>query len=266
MRRNLVGADRFHTAHDEFSIDRAENRLIHAALRKVLGVASVADHQRLARELAFAFADVPISRDPLHDFQRVQLDRNMRTYREALDWARLILQGLSPTSAVGGHQASSLLFPMEKLFETYVAKHFKKQLPAHLVLGTQVRRHHLVRHGDAQWFQLRPDMVISRQGIDVLVLDAKWKLLDAGQDTSAGKYGLNQGDFYQLHAYGRSYLGGQGVLALVYPRTDQLDRPLPVFDFPGSEGFQLWVLPFCLKQSEVLLPDGWMWPEHDTTS
>ncbi|CAD7386107.1 5-methylcytosine restriction system specificity protein McrC [Xanthomonas arboricola] len=54
---------------------------------------------------------------------------------------------------------------MEKLFETYVAKHFKKQLTAHLVLGTQVRRHHLVRHGDAQWFQLRRDMVISRQGI-----------------------------------------------------------------------------------------------------
>jgi 5-methylcytosine-specific restriction enzyme subunit McrC len=129
LRRNLVRADRFHTAHDEFGTDRPENRLIHAALRKMLGVASAADHQQLARELAFAFADVPISRDPLHDFQRVQLDRNMRTYREALDWARLILQGLSPTSAVGGHQAPSLLFPMEKLFKTYVAKHFKKQLP-----------------------------------------------------------------------------------------------------------------------------------------
>ncbi|WP_338121459.1 McrC family protein [Xanthomonas cannabis] len=266
VRRNLVGADRFHTAHDEFSTDRAENRLIHAALRKVLGVASVADHHRLARELAFAFADVPISRGPLHDFQRVQLDRNMHTYREALDWDRLILQGLSPTSAVGGHQAPSLLFPMEKLFETYVAKHFEKQLPAHLALGTQVRRHHLVRHCDAQWFQLRPDMVISRQGIDVLVLDTKWKLLDAGQDTSAGKYGLNQGDFYQLHAYGRSYLSGRGVVALVYPCTDQFDRPLPVFDFPGSEGLQLWVLPFCLKKSKVLLPDGWTWPEHNTTS
>lgn len=102
-----------------------------------------------------------------------------------------------------------------------------------------------MRHCDAQWFQLRPDMVISRQGIDVLVLDTKWKLLDAGQDTSAGKYRLNQGDFYQLHAYGRSYLSGRGVVALVYPCTDQFDRPLPVFDFPGSEGLQLWVLPFC---------------------
>ncbi|WAH63899.1 5-methylcytosine restriction system specificity protein McrC [Xanthomonas hortorum] len=151
---------------------------------------------------------------------------------------------------------------MEKLFETYVAKHFKKQLPAHLVLGT----HHLVRHGDAQWFQLRPDMVIGRQGIDVLVLDNKWKLLDAGQNTSTGKYGLNKGDFYQLHAYGRSYLGGQGVVALVYPRTDQLDRPLPVFDFSGSERLQPWVLPFCLKKSEVLLPDGCGWPERNTTS
>ncbi|PPU51708.1 hypothetical protein XarbCFBP6827_08935 [Xanthomonas arboricola] len=53
---------------------------------------------------------------------------------------------------------------------------------------------------------------------------------------------------------------------MVYQRTDQLDHPLPVFDFSGSEGLQLWALPFCLKQSEILLPDGWRWPEHDTTS
>ncbi|MBB3854731.1 5-methylcytosine-specific restriction endonuclease McrBC regulatory subunit McrC [Xanthomonas arboricola] len=86
----------------------------------------------------------------------MQLDRNMRTYREVPDWARLAFQGLSPKFSAGSYQAPSLLFPTEKLLETYVAKHFKKQLPAHLVLGTQVKRHHLVRHGDAQWFQLRP--------------------------------------------------------------------------------------------------------------
>ncbi|PPU51707.1 hypothetical protein XarbCFBP6827_08930 [Xanthomonas arboricola] len=59
LRRNIVRADRLDATHDEFSNDRAENRLIHGALRKVLGVASVAEHQRLARELAFTFADVP---------------------------------------------------------------------------------------------------------------------------------------------------------------------------------------------------------------
>lgn len=260
LRRNLVRADRFHTAHDEFSTNRPENRLIHTALRKVLGATRVTDHQRLARELLTLFAEVPVSRDPDQDMQRVQLDRNMRTYREALDWTRLILQGLSPTSAAGAQHAPSLLFPMERLFEAYVAKHFQKQLPGHLALDTQVRRHHLVHHGGAKWFELRPDMVVSQQSTDVLVLDTKWKLLDAGRDNGTDKYGLQQNDFYQLHAYGRSYLGGRGVVALVYPRTDKLDQPLPVFDFPGSEGLQLWVLPFCLKQAEVLLPKGWEWP------
>ena len=86
-------------------------------------------------------------------------------------------------------------------------------------------------------------------------------LLDAGQANGTHKYGLQQDDFYQLHAYGRSYLDGQGVVALVYPRTDKLNQPLPVFDFPGSEGLRLWVLPFCLTRAEVLLPEGWVWPE-----
>ena len=29
------------------------------------------------------------------------------------------------------------------------------------------------------------------------------------------KYGLSQGDFYQLQAYGQSYLGGQGDVVLI---------------------------------------------------
>lgn len=260
LRRNLTRADRFHTAHDEFSADRPENRLIHAALRKVLGVSHDADHQRLARELVFAFTDVPVSQDPEKDFPRVQLDRNMRSYRDALDWAGMVLRDFTPTSAIGDQQAPSLLFPMEKLFEAYVAHHLQKQLPGPFRLHAQAKRHHLVRHEGAHWFQLRPDLVVSRQGTDVLVMDTKWKLLDSTEEGGPRRYDLSQGDFYQLHAYGRSYLGGQGAVVLIYPRTDHFDQPLPVFDFPSSEGLQLWVLPFCLERSELVLPEGWAWP------
>ena len=70
------------------------------------------------------------------------------------------------------------------------------------------------------------------------------------------KYGLSQGDFYQLQAYGQSYLDGVGDVVLIFPRTSAFDQPLPVFDFPKTEGLRLWVLPFCLKSRQMSIPES----------
>ncbi len=109
LQQNLHRADRFFTEHDEFSIDRPENRLLHAALWRVLTVSASQTNQRLARELRFVFADIPMSTQPRVDFQRVCLDRGMGHYAGALSWARLILDEKSPLTGTGGHCAPSLL-------------------------------------------------------------------------------------------------------------------------------------------------------------
>lgn len=86
------------------------------------------------------------------------------------------------------------------------------------------------------------------------MLDTKWKLLDSQASSGSTKYGLSQGDLYQLYAYGQSYLDGQGDIVLIYPRTEFFSEPLPVFEFPKSQELKLWVLPFCLREHSVLTP------------
>jgi 5-methylcytosine-specific restriction enzyme subunit McrC len=254
LRQNLYRADRFFTEHDEFSTDRPENRLLRAALRRVLMLSASQANQRLARELQFVFADVPASTQPRIDFQRLRLDRGMGCYADALAWARLILDEESPLTGTGGNHAPSLLFPMEAVFEAFVAKHLAKQLARPLILKTQAHRHHLVRHREQNWFRLIPDLLVSEAGRDALVLDTKWKLLDGLKANGTDKYGLSQGDFYQLQAYGQSYLDGHGDVVLIYPKTAAFDRPLPEFEFPKSERLRLWVLPFCLKTKRLEVP------------
>ncbi|RMV41698.1 5-methylcytosine-specific restriction protein C, partial [Pseudomonas syringae pv. papulans] len=101
---------------------------------------------------------------------------------------------------------------------------------------------------------LKPDLLIKDAKKDLLVLDTKWKLLDGLKANGTNKYGLAQGDFYQLQAYGQSYLNGSGDVVLIYPRTGAFDRPLPVFEFPKTGGLRLWVLPFCLKSRQLMVP------------
>lgn len=254
LRQNLFRADRFFTEHDEFSTDRPENRLLHAALRRVLILTGMQANQQLARELDFVFADVPPSSQTRIDFQQVRLDRGMGYYADALAWARLILNEESPLTGSGHHSAPSLLFPMEAVFEAYVAKHLLRQLTPSLILKTQARSHHLVRHREQNWFRLKPDLLIRDSVRDLMVLDTKWKLLNGMKANGTDKYGLSQSDFYQLQAYGLSYLDGVGDVVLIYPRTDAFDDPLHVFTFPKSRGMRLWVLPFCLKRRRLKLP------------
>ncbi len=254
LRRNLCRRDRFFAQFDEFSPDRPENRLLHAALRRALPWTTSQTNQQLARELCFVFAEVPASQHPAADFQRVRLDRGMAHYDGALAWARLILQDESPLTGAGGHRAPSLLFPMEAVFEAFVAKHLARQLGQGFALRTQARSLSLVRHLEQNWFRLKPDLLVQASKANRLVLDTKWKLIYSQQATGSDKYGLNQGDFYQLHAYGQSYLDGDGDVVLIYPKTDAFNKALPVFEFPKSSGLRLWVLPFCLENKRLLLP------------
>ncbi|MBL8298899.1 MAG: McrC family protein [Rhodanobacteraceae bacterium] len=265
LRQNLCRRDRFHAEYDEFSTDRPENRLLHAALREVLSWTTVQEHQQLTRELCFALAEVPMSEHVAADFRRVRLDRGMAGYADALAWARLILQDESPLTGSGVHDAPSLLFPMEAVFEAFVTHHLARRLAPGLTLRPQARSRALVRHQQQDWFQLQPDLLIQASGTHRCVLDAKWKLLDQDKTGARAKYGLDPSDFYQLHAYGQSYLDGQGDVVLIYPRTDTFDQPLPVFEFPKSRGLRLWVLPFCLQHAQLLLPacgglDGMLMP------
>jgi 5-methylcytosine-specific restriction enzyme subunit McrC len=254
LRRNLCQRDRFFAEFDEFSPDRPENRLLHAALRRALAWTTSQTHQQLARELCFVFAEVPASPHPSADFQRVRMDRGMAHYDGALAWARLILEDESPLTGAGGHLAPSLLFPMEAVFEAFVTKHLGRQLGSAFTLRTQARTLSLVRHREQDWFRLKPDLLVQASKVNCLVLDAKWKLIDSQQATRSDKYELDQGDFYQLHAYGQNYLDGHGDVVLIYPKTDAFKQALPVFEFPKSSGLRLWVLPFCLREKRLLLP------------
>ncbi len=254
LHQNLCRADRFFTEHDKFSTDRPENRLLHSALRCALLLSASQANQQFASELCFVFADIPPSSQSELDFQRVRLDRGMGHYGDALAWARLILEEESPLTGTGRNRAPSLLFPMEAVFEAFVAKHLAKQLAQGSTLKTQARSFSLVRHQGQSWFRLKPDLLVRESVGDRLVLDTKWKLIDGSRANGTDKYGLSQADFYQLHAYGQSYLDGVGDVILIYPKTGTFSKPLDVFDFPKATGLRLWVLPFCLRERTLAIP------------
>ena len=249
MRQPVGRQHFFQLRHDIFSPNRPENRLLKTALDKVCRNAKEPNNWRLAHELAGLLSEVPCSKDPSADFRLWRKDRLMAHYQPVKPWCELVLGEHMPTAVKGSWHGISLLFPMEKLFEKYVAAKIKQTLVNDYRLKTQVAQQTLCTHQDKGFFELRPDMLIEKNKKALVILDTKWKLVRQNDE----KYGLSQSDFYQLFAYGHKYLAGNGVLMLIYPKTSNFDKPLPIFEF--SPQLHLWVVPFDLD-NDVLVLEG----------
>ena len=118
---------------DEFTVDNWDNRILWAAACRLKQVAGAFDSQ--AAKLVWtpfekllswfsSVADVLITPE---DFRRSQLGRTSRYYRNALAWARSLLQG-SDLPALRG-QVPPLLLSTHQAFEKYVEAVARGALP-----------------------------------------------------------------------------------------------------------------------------------------
>ena len=247
MRQPLGRQHHFQIRHDVFLPDRAENRLIKMALEQVAKTTQDASNWRLANELRSMLVEIPGSKQVQADFRAWSRDRLMAHYLSIKPWCELILNQQMPIAVSGQWQGMSLLFPMEKLFERYVAGWLQRNLLPGAKVTPQASRHSLCLHEGKPIFRLEPDLLVQHGG-EEWVLDTKWKRLNGADRTI--KYGLSQSDFYQLYAYGQKYLKGQGEMVLIYPFWADFQQPLAQFDF-GSE-LKLHALPFDLDEERLM--------------
>ena len=181
------------------------------------------------KNLLNSFSEVSESTDITGDFDKYVPDRNMKDYTTALMWCRVFLLGKSFSAFSGSEVAFALLFPMETLFESYIAQKLRKFLnPKDFTVSAQDRSFHLFDY--PRQFLMKPDIVVKRKRDGaVFVLDTKWKLLSQAK----ANYGISQADMYQMYAYQKKYQAEN--ISLLYPVTDTLntDRQIP---FQSNDG------------------------------
>lgn len=233
IRLNAVHKERFYIEYDVFSADRPENRLIKSTIRFLQKVCSSSKLQKDLYTLSAAFESVEFSADYTQDFAKITDDRNMSEYATILQWCRVFLYRNSFTPFIGSGVAYALLFPMEKVFESYVAGQLKKRLshPKYSLM-TQHRLHHLYDEPE-QRFLLKPDIVVACDG-GTVVLDTKWKMLSPD-----GNHGISQSDMYQAYAYHKKYTAL--TVFLVYPWTTEVAEIKDPIIYRSKDGVSVQV-------------------------
>ena len=260
LRHNLIHKERFYVQYEEFSANRPINRLLKSTLLLLQRLSRNETNLSHIRQAQLYFEDIPASSNIDADLVRARVDRTMPLYNRLFPWARLFLKRAAPTTWKERNPALALLFPMERIFEDYVA---------HLVglaaagtnwkVSTQENRHYLMEknpEGNRE-FRLRPDIVTRRgagEYCEVCVMDTKWKRLN--REDKQGHYGISQPDLYQMYAYGKKYqkAGTAPGLYLLYPRSKNFEKS---FEYEYEAGLCLTVFPVDLgeeKPLDALLP------------
>ena len=230
LRMNSIHKERFAVTYDEFTQDCPENKLIKSCLNYLKRHTTSNSSQKRLREMMFIFDQVQQSSSIEKDFRLCNHSNRLQNhYAHVMQWVALFLGKQSLVSFSGKHLSLALLFPMERIFEDYVAFIMKKKF-SNWTIKTQDCHHHLIEnHQERSIFQLRPDIVMSKDWwwIPPIVLDTKWKLID--ETNRKKKYNISQSDMYQLFAYAEKYWCQDVVL--IYPKTDQFTENLAPFEY-----------------------------------
>lgn len=234
IKYNCAHRERSYVEFDTFNNNRPENRLLKSTLLHLYQQTTSVRNKTDLRTLLTAFHEVPPSVDYTCDFANCSSDRTMKDYTTALLWCRVFLTGKSFTSFSGSEFAFALLFPMETLFERYIAVQLKKVLDASdFQISIQEQTQYLFTLPSKK-FRLKPDIVVRRKRDGaIFVCDTKWKLLS---DQKAN-YGIAQADLYQMYVYQKKYHARS--ITLLYPRADFI--PLEPLVFHSGDGVTVHV-------------------------
>ena len=176
------------------------------------------DNAKEILKLLTAFEMVDKSVNYTKDFAGIVSNRNTRDYEMLMQWSKVFLLNKNFTTFSGDTAAQSLLFPMELVYESYVAQQMKKVMsPAGWQVSSQEKKKYLFDNSKS--FALKPDIVMKRDG-RIVILDTKWKELDGKENGS--NYGISQADMYQMYAYSKKY--GTSEIWLLYPINDAVRK------------------------------------------
>lgn len=240
IKYNII-ENRFFMNFDEFSVNSMENCLLKLALEKIKNISSNMENIDKLHQLLIQFEDIETSGlNPAHLFKKILFDRKNEFYRKSLNLAKFFLLDESPYSVFYNdeREVTGLFFPMETIYESYVANKLKQLINKQISIKIQDESHRIFDKCEVggneekkytTLFKLKPDIVVEKEN-ETIILDTKWKeLKNPKENKGIYNYNISEKDIYQMITYIQVYNTKAKKCKkayLIYPINNNDDSPL----------------------------------------
>ncbi|HTF62915.1 MAG TPA: hypothetical protein VK638_09415, partial [Edaphobacter sp.] len=200
VRHNLVRPHLLRCDYEEFTEDNAYNKAIAATIRACRPWIRRASTLRLWSETYSRYAGISRSHITSTHVSRLPRERTTHHYEPVLTWCEWLLDFVSPSMSVGLLEAPTLLFDMNKLFESHVGLLEEKSADESRIILRQGPVRSLATNKTLAVFGLKPDITIwqvrepGKPAVIEEVVDAKWKHLNP----RVADWGIAAADIYQV--------------------------------------------------------------------
>lgn len=204
--------------YEPFAFNNRVNRIIKHCARLLLGQTRLSENTRLLQETIFVLDDVDDVSCTVHDVASSSLNPFFENYRIVLDICHSILTQQLYSSNLNDLRQWCLLFPMEYIFEDFVAGFLDNHFPKDWKVEYQKSDRYLTDEPKA--FRMQHDIFLTHRASGRrLIVDTKYKLRHANFKADLKK-GIDQSDLYQMTAYG--FRRGCDNVLLLYPNLGEV--------------------------------------------
>lgn len=240
IKYNII-ENRFFMNFDEFSINSMENCLLKLALEKIKNISSNIENTDKIQQLLIQFEDIEISGlNPVHLFKKILYNKKNEFYKKSLNLAKFFLLDESPYSIFFNdkREVTGVFFPMETIYESYVANKLKQLINKQISIKIQDESHRIFDKCEVggneekkytTLFKLKPDIVVEKEN-ETIILDTKWKeLKNPKENKGIYNYNISEKDIYQMITYIQVYNTKAKKCKkayLIYPINNNDDSPL----------------------------------------
>jgi len=170
----------------------------------------------LIKQILMILEPVDYTPVTLHEVRHIQITRLNRRYAPFITFCEFYLSHTTIALQASSTEIFSLVVPMEKIFESFIAGVIASHpqiLPKGITCKTQLYAGYLAEdQRENGLFRLKPDIVLFQKK-PVAIIDTKYKQLSEDRTYD----GVSQGDVYQMYAYGAKT--GAEKIILLYPDT-----------------------------------------------
>ncbi len=209
INKNILNPTRFVCKYSKLEVNNDINKLFKYTLLEMKKISR--DYENIKRLKTALVYFEEVSSLSTRQFNEIKIQINAINSRisEIVEYSYLFLEGYSVSLSSGNKDVSSMLFDMNKIFEMFIFKSYRKIFGSRILY--QDGKNYLVTDSSktTKKIKLRPDILIkTREGANIVV-DTKWKVT---------KKFAKESDVYQMNAY-ISAIPDVNTAILMYPKT-----------------------------------------------
>jgi 5-methylcytosine-specific restriction enzyme subunit McrC len=201
--------------YEPFVFDNSLNRIIKYCTRLLISKTTLPETQRILNEIIFMLEDVDDQVCFAQQLQILRIPSIYSDYEEIIQICHMILENQLYSYQEYEMKNWSLLFPMEYIFEDFIAGYIEKHFSD--VFKVEPQKSDLYLHTNPNAFNLQHDILLTNKKTgEQIIVDTKYKPRWNLQKSDPKK-GVAQSDMYQMISY--AYRRGTDRVLLIYPNT-----------------------------------------------